>query len=261
MYSGLSISSLFSIEGKIAVVTGAAIGIGKAIAILFADAGATVVVADKDAAAAQEVLELLGSGHSAIPFDLRDDASILALFTEVERRHGGCDILVNNAAIFPKYKFDELTEAQWDEMQQVNVWGCFVAMREATRLMRKSGKGGRIINLSSIGGVRTAVTNQIAYNASKSALDSMTLYAAGELAADGILVNSVCPGAVKQLDPHPRHPDDPLPIGPLMTPGRILTGGAAQPHEIAGPILMLASAAGGHLTGQRIVIDGGFSVS
>ena len=257
----LTPAELFSLEGKVAVVTGAASGIGKATAILFAGAGAVVVLADKNLAGAQSVAASLGPPHVAVEFDLLDDLSIERLFETTEGSFGKCDILINNAGIYPKYRFDDLTEPQWQEMQRVNVWGCFAAMRAAARLMRKSGRGGRIVNVSSIAGVRTAVHHQTAYNASKAAIDSMTKSAALELAADGILVNSLCPGAVVPLDPKPKEPGHIAATGPLMDPGRILIGPAAKPHEVAGPLLMLASAAGGNVTGQCIVIDGGFSIS
>lgn len=254
-------AALFSLAGKVAVVTGSASNIGKATAILFAAAGARVVVADKDESGAQAVAEQLGPEHVAMTFDLADDASIAALFAAVEQQMGTCDVLVNNAGIYPKYSFDELTEPQWQDMQRINVWGCFVAMREAARLMRKHGRGGRIITVSSIGGLRTAVDNQHAYNASKAAIDSMTRTAALELAGEGILVNSVCPAAVAPLDIKPREPGHAPATGPLMNPGRMPTGKPAAPHEVAGPILMLASAAGGNFTGQCLVMDSGFSIS
>jgi NAD(P)-dependent dehydrogenase (short-subunit alcohol dehydrogenase family) len=257
----LTPQALFSLDGKVAVVTGGSCGIGKATAILLANAGARVVIADKDLAGAQAVAAALGPDHAAIGFDLADDTSISNVFSEVASRHGSCDVLVNNAGIYPKYRFDELTEPQWQAMQRINVWGCFGVMREAARLMKSGGKGGRIINVSSIAGIRTAVHHQIAYNASKAAIDSMTKSAALELAGDGILVNSVCPGAVIRLDPKPQELNHIVATGPLMSPGRMLTGKPAHPHEVAGPILMLASAAGGNFTGQCLVMDGGFSIS
>lgn len=260
-YPLLDPEGLFSLAGKVAVITGAASGIGKACALLFARAGARVVVADKDLDGAEQVAALLGPEHAALSFDLADDASITAMFALVGERFGACDVLVNNAGIYPKYPLNELTEPQWQEMQRINVWGCFVALREAARLMKRSGKGGRIINISSIGGIRTAVHNQIAYNASKAAIDSMTKSAALDLATDGILVNSVCPGAVVPLDAKPKAAGHSPPTGPLMSQGRILTGKPALPHEVAGPILMLASAAGGNFTGQCLIMDGGFSIS
>ncbi|RJG00674.1 SDR family NAD(P)-dependent oxidoreductase [Noviherbaspirillum sedimenti] len=255
---------LFSLAGKVAVVTGAGAGIGKGVARLFAKAGATLVIADRDLAAAELVAaELRAKDRAAIAlcFDLADEASVTRLFDEVERSFHTVDILVNNAGIYPKFPLDSLTHAQWLEMQEVNVWGCFVCMREAARRMRTGGKGGRIINISSVGAARTAVHHQVAYNASKAALDSMTMSAALEYAPDGILVNSVLPGAVKPLDPRPKAYSHVSPTGPLMAPGRILLGRAADAAEVAGPILMLASAAGGYITGQTITIDGGFSIS
>jgi NAD(P)-dependent dehydrogenase (short-subunit alcohol dehydrogenase family) len=243
------------------LVTGGAIGIGKATAMLLADAGARVIVADIDLPGAQAVAAAIGRESVALGFDLTDDDSIAALLAAVEARCGRLDILINNAAIYPKYPFDALTQADWQQMQQVNIWGCFAVLRASAALMRKGGLGGRIVNLSSIGGVRTAVNHQLAYNASKAALDSITKSAALELAVDSILVNSIQPGAVSPLDPKPHPPGHVPPTGPLLDPGRILLGRAALPEEIAGPILMLASGAGGYITGQSIIIDGGFAVS
>ena len=252
---------LFALDGQVALVTGAATGIGKATAMLLADAGARVVVADIDLAGAEAVAAAIAGDSFALGFDLTDDNSIAALLADVEARCGRLDVLVNNAAIFPKYPFDALTQADWKQMQQVNVWGCFAVLRASAALMRKSGRGGRIVNLSSIGGVRTAVHHQLAYNASKAALDSITQSAAYELASDNILVNSIQPGAVRALDPKPHPPGHVPPTGPLLDSGRILLGRPALPEEIAGPILMLASAAGGYMTGQAIIVDGGFAVS
>ncbi len=252
---------LFRLDGRVAVVTGAASGIGKATARLMAQAGASVVVADVDAQGATAVAQDLGSQHLAVAFDLGDDASIASMIAAVAQRYGRLDVLVNNAGIYPKYPMESLSADQWDTMQRINTWGCFIVMREAARLMRAGGRGGRIVNISSIGGQRTAVHDQIAYNASKAALDSMTQSAALELAPDGILVNSVRPGAVAPLDPKPKPAGHTPARGPLMDPGRILLRRPATPDEVAGPILMLAADAGGYITGQTLVIDGGFSVS
>jgi NAD(P)-dependent dehydrogenase (short-subunit alcohol dehydrogenase family) len=253
--------SLFALDGKVALVTGAASGIGKAIARLLADAGAAVAIADLDAQGAQAVAAELGGTARAYAFDLRDNASIDGLVGAVAADFGTIDILVNNAGIYPKYALDALTEPDWDDMQRVNVWGCFLVLQHCSRVMRAAGKGGRIVNISSIGGVRTAVNHQIAYNASKAALDSMTFSAALDLAPHSILVNSICPGAVAPLDSKPKPPGHVQATGPLQDPGRILLGRPANPDEIAAPILMLCSGAGGYITGQAIIVDGGFSVS
>ena len=252
---------LFSLSGQVAVVTGSASGIGKAIARLLADAGAKVVVADRDLEGAQEVARELGEGSVAIGFDLADENSIVRLFTQAADTLGRVDILVNNAGIYPRYPLDAVVANDWHQMQRINVWGCFVALCEAARVMRRGGQGGRIVNISSIGALRTAVNDQIAYNASKAALDSITQSAALELARDNILVNSILPGAVRPLDPKPKSAGHTTPTGPLLDSGRILLERPALAEEIAAPVLMLVSGAGGYITGQSIVIDGGFSVS
>jgi len=255
------VTRLFGLEDKVAVVTGGAAGIGKAVARLLTDAGACVVIADRNLESAQSLAGELGNTSSAIAFDLKDESSIIALFAAVHRKHNRLDILVNNAGIYPKYPLDTLTEQQWQEMQTTNVWGCFAVLREASRLMRAARNGGRIVNISSIGAIRTAVNDQIAYNASKAALDSMTLSAALDLARYNILVNSILPGAVKPLDPKVAGAYHAPPSGPLLDPGRILLGRPALPEEIAAPLLMLVSAGGSYITGQTLVIDGGFSIS
>jgi NAD(P)-dependent dehydrogenase (short-subunit alcohol dehydrogenase family) len=254
------ISRLFGLAGKVAVVTGGASGIGKATARLLADAGAAIAILDQDIAGAAQLAAELPEA-AAYAADIAEEAAVRAAFAAITARFGTVDILVNNAGIYPKYSFEALTEAQWQEMQRVNVWGNFVVMREAVRAMRGNGQGGRVINISSIGGARTAVNDQYAYNASKAALDAFTLSAALEFAADGILVNSILPGAVRPLDPKPKPAGHAPPLGPLMDAGRMLLGRPALADEIAGPILLLASPAGGYITGQCIVVDGGFSVS
>lgn len=252
---------LFTLHGQVAVVTGAASGIGKATARLLADAGARVVVADKDLQGAQQVADELGNGSFAVAFDLAEDASIGAMFLRIKETCGRLDILINNAGIYPRYALQDVTQAQWHDMQTVNVWGCFMVLREAALLMRAGGNGGRIVNVSSIGGARTAVNDQVAYNASKAALDSITQSSALEFAADRILVNSILPGAVAPLNPKPKAAGHAAPTGPLLSTGRILLGRAAHANEVAGPILMLVSAAGAYITGQTLIVDGGFSIS
>jgi NAD(P)-dependent dehydrogenase (short-subunit alcohol dehydrogenase family) len=255
----VALKNLFLLDGKWAMVTGAASGIGRTTANLLAGAGAKMLLADRDFEGVQALAQELGPNARALCFDLEDGASISAMFSKVAAE-GGIDVLVNNAGIYPRYAFDTLTEDQWLHMQRTNVWGCFLVMRAAATLMRSQSRGGSIINVSSIGAVRTAVHDQIAYNASKAALDAMTLSAALELAPHGIRVNSVLPGAVRPRVARPKTGHAPA-HGPLLDPGRIPLGRAAATEEVAGPILMLASAAGAYITGQTIIVDGGFSVS
>lgn len=257
----LDVTALFGLQGKVAVVTGGASGIGKACAVALAAAGALVVVADRNKIGAQTTATELGGNGLAMDFDLAEEESIEAMFGRIETDLGKLDLLVNNAGIYPRYALEKVTRAQWLEMQQINIWGNFVTMRAAARLMQRGGEGGRIVNVSSIGAKRTAVNDQVAYNASKAALDSMTLSAALEWAPHAILVNSLLPGAVQPLEPKPVRSGHSAATGPLLAPGRMLLGRAAKPEEVVGPILMLLGAAGGYITGQTIVIDGGFSIS
>jgi NAD(P)-dependent dehydrogenase (short-subunit alcohol dehydrogenase family) len=253
------------LEGKVALITGGDSGIGRAVAVGMAREGACIAIVyldeHDDARETVALVQREGGKALALAGDIGEEAFCFEAVRETLDAFGRLDILVNNAAIFPKYPFDALTEPQWHEMQQINVWGCFVVMRAAATLMRKGGRGGAIITVSSVGSPRTAVHNQIAYNASKAAIDSMTISAAYELAPDNIRVNSIQPGAVRPLDPRPHPPGHQSPTGPLTDPGRILLGRPALAEEVAGPILMLAGAAGAYITGQAIVVDGGFFIS
>jgi NAD(P)-dependent dehydrogenase (short-subunit alcohol dehydrogenase family) len=136
MIADSQLTSLFTLTGKTAVITGAAMGIGKATARLFANAGATVIVADCKTEDAQRVAdELTSRGHhaAAISFDLANESSVLRLFEKIARDYGTVDILVNNAGIYPKYTMESLGQADWARMQQINVWGCFLCMRAAAQ--------------------------------------------------------------------------------------------------------------------------------
>jgi NAD(P)-dependent dehydrogenase (short-subunit alcohol dehydrogenase family) len=203
-----ALPNLFELTGKVAVVTGAAAGIGKATAHVLAAAGARVVAADRDIQGAQAVANELGNDSFAVEFDLESEASISSLFYQVGRACRRLDILINNAGIYPRYALNSVTETQWHSMQKINVWGCFVVLREAVRL-----------------------------------------------------INSILPGAVAPLDPNPKATGLSSPTGPLVSQGRILLGRAAHANEVAGPILMLVSAAGAYITGQTLIVDGGFSIS
>lgn len=254
-------TNLFGLRNQTAVVTGAASGIGKATARVLSAAGAKVVVADRNYKGAQAVADELGGDGFAVEFDLESDDSIRGLFCEVDSAYGRLDILINNAAIYPRYAIDRITRSEWETIQRVNVWGCFEVLRGAARLMCAAGNGGRIVNLATIGSVRTAVNDQIAYNASKAALVSITQSAALEYASANILINSILPGAVAPLDPNTSNATHTQPTGPLLSDGRILLGRAAHANEVAGPILMLVGSAGAYITGQTLIIDGGFSIS
>jgi NAD(P)-dependent dehydrogenase (short-subunit alcohol dehydrogenase family) len=253
------LKELFGLDGQAAVVTGAGRGIGRAIALSLARAGAQVAVAARDPTAARPVVQEIerAGGHAvALAFDLGDEVSISKLMADAHAALGGLDILVNNAGIFPATSFLDTSAEQWDEIHRINLRGAFLCLREAARLMKADGRGGRIINISSMGSIRPAAPQRFAYNASKAGLNRLTEDAASAFAADRILVNAVLPG--------------PIETGPAADAAtaklyeavirRIPARRRGRPEEIAAAVIFLAGRSGGFVTGQCLAVDGGFAL-
>ena len=258
----------FRIDGKVAVVTGAARGIGRAVAQLFAEAGARIVAADILAEAAAETASLVrDAGFEAVGIgtDISDETSVKAMFDQAETTFGGVDILVHSAAIFPKYALLDMTVEQWDKIHAVNMRGSFLTVREALRRMIAAEKGGAIVNVSSVSGERAVIFHNAAYNASKAGLTNLTRTSALEAGKHGIRVNAVLPGGTategaREAGQEMRARG--LEIGgPITQPGRVPLGMMGQPEDIANACLFLASPAARAITGQALAVDGGFLVS
>ena len=255
----MSIADTFlGLNGKTAIVTGGAAGIGLGIAKLLVEAGAAVVIADWNAEAGTATAEQIGC--TFVRTDVSDETSVIALYAACAGKHGGVDIVVNNAGIFPKTEFAELTVERWDLIQAVNLRGVFLMMREAVKAMRAQERGGSIVNISSVSGERAAVFSNQAYGASKGGVTNLTRSCAAEFGADGIRVNAVLPGGV--ATDGARAASSGFPVkGPMMGPGRIPLGAMGQPADIARATLFFASDASAMITGQCLAIDGGFLVS
>ena len=250
--------NLLDLTGRTAIVTGGGTGIGKAIALRLAEAGAKVVIADIAAEAGHEAAETIG-GAICVPTDVSNEASVLALYGAVAEI-GRADIVVNNAGIFPKQYFVQQTVETWDRMLAVNLRGVFLMMREAVKAMKADGKGGSIVNISSVSSLQAAVFSNQAYGASKGGVNNLTRSCAVEFAPDGIRVNAVLPGAV--VTEGARNASGSFPLqGPLVTPGRMPLGRPATPDDIAKAVLFFASDASSYITGQLLAVDGGFLVS
>jgi NAD(P)-dependent dehydrogenase (short-subunit alcohol dehydrogenase family) len=177
--SGRSVAQLISLEGRAAVVTGGARGIGLAIARRLAEAGASVLVGDVDKAGAEEAAETIaresGQRVAGAELDVTDGASIAAAADWAVGELGGLDIWVNNAGIYPSTPLLEMTDRDWDKVLGVNLRGTFIAAREAGRRMAQAGHGGVIINLASVAGYRAAGPGICHYVSSKHAVRGLTL--------------------------------------------------------------------------------------
>jgi NAD(P)-dependent dehydrogenase (short-subunit alcohol dehydrogenase family) len=252
---------MFRLDNKITLVTGAGSGIGEAIAILFAKAGAFVGVIDRDEAAAQKTAGTIienGGQSKAIHLDVTDEEGCIEISESVQEEFGHIDVLVNNAGIGHVGTLLETEGENLDRMYSVNVRGVFNMTKAVLTDMIGSGKG-NIINLASIGGV-VAVKDRLAYCTTKFAVVGFTKCIALDHAAEGIRCNCICPGRVEtpfvsaRLKEYP----DPEKAYKEMASTQAL-GRMAKPEEIASAALYLACDESSFVTGTPFLIDGGWS--
>ncbi|MDX2275787.1 MAG: SDR family oxidoreductase [Hyphomonadaceae bacterium] len=236
------------LEGKRAVVTGAANGIGAAIAEKFVEEGAAVILADINDAANQALAEKLG--QTAVHTDVSKKSEIDALFAEVEHRWGGLDILVNNAGVTHKAELLDLTETDFDRVFAINLKSALFGTQHAARLMKK---GGAIINMSSVNAI-LGIPTQIPYAISKGALRQLTNVSALSLAPRGIRVNAIGPGTIA-TDLARSIASDKAAVNMIMS--RTPLGRMGEPSEVATIAVFLACDESSYITGQTIYPDGG----
>ncbi|MBT8200292.1 MAG: glucose 1-dehydrogenase [Acidimicrobiia bacterium] len=253
-------------EGRVVIVTGAAQGIGLGIARRLAGEGASVMIGDLNADGAESAAAgITEAGHSAASHvvDVSSRGSTRDLIAACVERFGRLDVMFNNAGFNKPEPFLEITEDVWHRIMNVNGLGVLLGTQEAAKQMISQGDGGKIINTASIAS-RQGYPSFVPYCASKFAVVSIIQGAARALAEHGITVNGFAPGVVdtplwEQLD------KDLVAIGDAEEPGQamadfsagILVGRAAQPDDIAGTALFLASADSDYMTGQVVMIDGG----
>jgi 3-oxoacyl-[acyl-carrier protein] reductase len=243
-----------TLDGRVAIVTGAAIGVGHGIARVLAAEGANVVVADLDhdgADAAAASFPGQGGEAVAVAVDVVDRAACDAMAAAALERWGRIDILAANAGIYPTAEIAAMTDADWDRVIDVNVKGALHSIQACLAPMREH-RYGRIVLTSSITGPLVAVPGLAHYAASKSALLGMMRAAALELAGDGITVNAVLPGNVRT--PGIAQLDDEL---LARVEAAIPLGRLAEPEEIGWAVRFLASEEAAYVTGQTLVVDGG----
>jgi len=249
-------NTLFSLEGRVAIVTGGSRGIGRAIALAFADAGADIVPTSrtlKDVEAVTREIEKRGRQALAVACDVSRFQQVERLVTQTLEAFGKIDILVNNAGISPIWKrIEEVTETEWEEILTVNLKGAFVCSCEVGKVMIKQQRG-VILNIASVAGMR-GTSHMGPYSISKAGVIELTRVLAYEWAKHKIRVNAIAPGWIrtqmtKDVFAHEQ-------ISKSLLAG-IPMGRFGEPEEIAGLAVYLASDAASYVTGQVFIADGG----
>jgi 2-deoxy-D-gluconate 3-dehydrogenase len=260
----------FSLNGKNAVVTGGAMGIGRGIVERLAEAGANVIVADMDGGAATTTANEVTAkgGGRAVALQLNCTASSAGdqIVAACVKEFGSIDILANNAGIYPQVPMLNMDEALWDKVQAVNLKGlAFISKAVATKMIEQ-GTGGAIVNTASIDGIHPSMVGLAAYDASKGGVIMFTKNFALEVAPHGIRVNAVAPGAIAT-------PGTAAPLeGSGMTQAdleammqaftaKIPLARQGGPDDIGKVVAFLASSAAGYMTGETVVVDGGYLLS
>ncbi len=250
---------MFNLQGKVALVTGARRGMGKAHALALAGQGAKVVITDIDLAECEIVAdEVRANGGDVVCFklDVSNKADVDNVFDQVVAKYGRLDILVNNAGIYESHSFLEMTETEWDRTIDINLKGQFLCAQRAAKEMAKN-NWGRIINIASIasGSVGVGISGGAHYTASKGGIIGMSETLAVELAPLGITVNVIGPGAI----------DTPM-VGAANIPKEYMDAMLAgvplkrmgRPEEVSAAVVFFASDEASYVTGATLYVDGGW---
>jgi NAD(P)-dependent dehydrogenase (short-subunit alcohol dehydrogenase family) len=249
------------LEGKVVLVTGGGTGIGRAICLAAAREGADVAIGcNASAAGAREVMRqirALGRRAETLTADLSHAREARQLVRKASEKMGAVHVLVNNAAIVRRAPFLEFSETDWEATFAVNLRAAFICAQEAARGMARQKIHGRIINISSVGGL-VAHTDLCAYDASKAGMDMLTRSVAVELAPLGITVNSVSPGAIRVE----RNQDEFAGASAVRRWKSVIPlGHWGSPEDIAAAVVFLASGEAGFITGHTLVVDGGQTIA
>ena len=242
------------LQGKVALISGAASGMGKSEAEIFAKEGAKVVLADVLDAEGKAVADGIGANARYVHLDVTSEPAWEQVIATTVGQFGRLDVLVNNAGISGTFDPDIMGTSAWDKLMDVNAKGVFLGMKTALPVMVKQGAGS-IVNISSVSGFVGQLGIHMAYNASKGAVRLMTKSAAVQYARKGVRVNSVHPGVLpamrsSKLTADPTYRDKMLAGVPMGRAGRV--------EEVAYAVLFLASDEASYITGTELVVDGGW---
>ena len=240
------------LKDKVCIVTGASRGIGKAVAELFAQEGATVIVNGRRTGSADKWVSEnpYRNRLKAMYFDVTDTEAVRQNILAVKRQYGHIDVLVNNAAVEFNERIGMISSENMEKMFRVNVFAMIEMIQSVSRIMARNQNGGSIINISSLTGMRGS-SGQMAYSATKGAVIALTRSAAKELAVQNIRVNSIAPGLTKT---DMMEQADTEKLKDRMN--NICMGRIAEPKDIAGGCLLLASDYAGYISGQILAVDG-----
>jgi NAD(P)-dependent dehydrogenase (short-subunit alcohol dehydrogenase family) len=243
------------LAGKVALVTGAQQGIGKAIALAYGREGASVVInyLDNQAAAEEIASQIRTLGQRAVPIagDVAQAADVRRMVAAGESL-GGIDILVNNAGIFPRVEFLDMTEVQWDEVLNVNLKGTFLCTQAVAQKLVERGRAGAVINLASSAAFRSSPRG-VHYVASKAGIVGVTRATALELAPYRVRVNAIAPGTTDTAQPRYGMSEEELQAAGRQVP----LGRMGTPEDVADLAVFLASDEARHITGQTLHVNGG----
>jgi len=247
------------LSAKVALVTGGSRGIGRAISLRLARAGAAVAVNYHGTEPADVIAEIEAAGGRAIAVqaDVAGKAQVDAMVATVVDQLGGLDVLVNNAGICPFHEFLDMPEELWDRVQDVNLKGVFLCSQAAARVMVRQGRGGRIVSVSSISAL-VGGAQQTHYTPTKAGIHSLMQSLAIVLGPHGITCNSVLPGTIA-TDINKEDLSDPEKRAYMER--RIPVGRLGAPADIAGPVAFLASDEAAYVNGAALLVDGGLFVN